>query len=62
MDGPGLTDILLGLLPMLLLIGAWYFFMRRYSGPNSHQARILEQCRRQTEALERIAKAIEERR
>ncbi|MGE0595817.1 MAG: ATP-dependent metallopeptidase FtsH/Yme1/Tma family protein, partial [Hyphomonadaceae bacterium] len=27
-QGPGLGDILLGILPMLLLIGAWFFFMR----------------------------------
>ncbi|MBI1250770.1 MAG: ATP-dependent zinc metalloprotease FtsH [Alphaproteobacteria bacterium] len=28
-NGPGLGDILLGVLPMLLLIGAWFFFMRQ---------------------------------
>src|SRR5262245_55490701 len=28
-EGPNLGDILLGILPMLLLIGAWYFFMRQ---------------------------------
>src|SRR5262245_1760234 len=28
-QGPGLGDILLGILPMLLLIGAWFFFMRQ---------------------------------
>jgi cell division protease FtsH len=27
--GPTLGDILLGLLPMLLLIGAWFFFLRQ---------------------------------
>jgi cell division protease FtsH len=27
--GPGVGDILLGILPMLLLIGAWFFFMRQ---------------------------------
>jgi cell division protease FtsH len=27
--GPGIGDILLGVLPMLLLIGAWFFFMRQ---------------------------------
>ncbi|WP_135212262.1 ATP-dependent zinc metalloprotease FtsH [Vitreimonas flagellata] len=30
--GPGLGDILLGVLPMLLLIGAWFFFMRQMQG------------------------------
>ncbi len=28
-NGPGIGDILLGILPMLLLIGAWFFFMRQ---------------------------------
>jgi cell division protease FtsH len=28
-SGPTLGDILLGLLPMMLLIGAWYLFMRQ---------------------------------
>jgi cell division protease FtsH len=27
--GPTLGDIMLGMLPMLLLIGAWFFFMRQ---------------------------------
>ncbi|KAF0173877.1 MAG: ATP-dependent zinc metalloprotease FtsH [Hyphomonadaceae bacterium] len=30
--GPGIGDILLGVLPMLLLIGAWFFFMRQMQG------------------------------
>jgi cell division protease FtsH len=30
--GPSIGDILLGLLPMLLLIGAWFFFMRQMQG------------------------------
>ena len=30
--GPSLGDILLGILPMLLLIGAWFFFMRQMQG------------------------------
>ncbi|MGD9965827.1 MAG: ATP-dependent zinc metalloprotease FtsH [Hyphomonadaceae bacterium] len=28
-QGPSIGDILLGILPMLLLIGAWFFFMRQ---------------------------------
>ncbi len=28
-QGPGIGDILLGILPMLLLIGAWFFFLRQ---------------------------------
>ena len=30
--GPSIGDILLGILPMLLLIGAWFFFMRQMQG------------------------------
>jgi len=28
-SGPTIGDVILGILPMLLLIGAWYFFMRQ---------------------------------
>ncbi len=31
-SGPSIGDILLGILPMLLLIGAWFFFMRQMQG------------------------------
>jgi cell division protease FtsH len=31
-QGPSIGDILLGILPMLLLIGAWFFFMRQMQG------------------------------
>ena len=31
-QGPSFGDILLGILPMLLLIGAWFFFMRQMQG------------------------------
>jgi cell division protease FtsH len=31
-QGPGLGDVLISLLPFLLLIGAWYFFMRQMQG------------------------------
>jgi cell division protease FtsH len=30
--GPTMDDIMLGILPMLLLIGAWFFFMRQMQG------------------------------
>ncbi|MBX9746772.1 MAG: ATP-dependent zinc metalloprotease FtsH [Hyphomonadaceae bacterium] len=30
--GPGIGDMLLAILPMLLLIGAWFFFMRQMQG------------------------------
>ena len=31
-QGPGIGDMLLAILPMLLLIGAWFFFMRQMQG------------------------------
>jgi cell division protease FtsH len=31
-NGPGMGEILLGVLPMLILIGAWFFFMRQMQG------------------------------
>jgi ATP-dependent Zn protease len=61
MMGPTLVDILIGLLPMLLLIGAWFFFMRRFTGPGSLQSRQFELNERQVRALERIADALEKR-
>ena len=54
--GPGLGDILLAMLPMLLLIGAWYFFMRKMGSGSYGQL-----MQRQVDALERIAAALEKR-
>jgi hypothetical protein len=56
-----LTDILVGILPMLLLIGAWFYFMRMATRPGSAAARQLELTERQVKALERIAAALERR-
>lgn len=56
MNGPTLGDILLGLLPMLLLIGAWYVFMRRMGSGT-----YLAEMKQQTVVLERIAAALEKR-
>jgi ATP-dependent Zn protease len=53
---PRLDDILIGVLPMLLLIGAWFLFMRHFQAP---QGEYVTMQRRQTEALERIAAALE---
>jgi ATP-dependent Zn protease len=58
-------DIALALLPMVLLIGAWWFFMQRMRSPkfhNAYQVQCLGFMRRQTEALERIAAAAADRR
>jgi ATP-dependent Zn protease len=56
MEGPTLFDIFLALLPMLLLIGAWFFFMRMQRGGDFGS---LEQ--RKVQALERIAATLERR-
>jgi ATP-dependent Zn protease len=57
----GFSNILLGVLPMLLLVGAWAFFIRHATRPGSAQARQLEMSERQVRALERIADALERR-
>lgn len=54
--GPTFGDVLLALLPMLLLIAAWYFFMRQMRGSGYSQL-----MQRQVDALERIATALEKR-
>jgi ATP-dependent Zn protease len=55
-----LGNILLAILPMLLLIGAWFVFVRQMQGKNGGDYMSLQ--RRQVEALERIAAALESRR
>ena len=55
------SDLLIAVLPMMLLIGAWWFFMQRMKSPTGYQGQCLDYMRRQTEALERIAGAIEKR-
>lgn len=56
-----LMNILLGVLPMLLLVGAWFFFMRKFTGPGSIHERQTGLNERQVRALERIADALEKR-
>ncbi len=54
-----LMNILLSVLPMLLLVSAWFFFMhqmRKNAGGG-----FFHLHRRQVEALERIAAALEKR-
>lgn len=58
---PYLMDILLGVGPIVLLLGAWYLFMRRFTGPGSIQERQFQLTERQIKALERIAEALERR-
>jgi len=54
-NGPSLGDILLGVLPMLLLIGAWFFFMRQMqSGGRGAMGFGRSKARLLTEAKGRI--------
>ncbi len=54
MMGPTIPDILLGILPMVLLLGVFYIVMRKFIGRGS----LID---RQVKALERIADALEKR-
>jgi hypothetical protein len=57
-----LVEIIIDMAPMLLLVGVWIFFIfriRRGGFVSQHQKDCLELTRRQTEALERIAKLLE---
>lgn len=56
-----LMTMVLTVLPMLLLIGAWFIFVRSTRSPESYQSRCLDAMQRQATALERIAVALEKR-
>jgi|HubBroStandDraft_5_1064220.scaffolds.fasta_scaffold69839_3 ATP-dependent Zn protease len=58
-----LIDILINWMPMILLIGAWFYIMRRYSSGrySKYQQECLDLAKRQAEAVERIAAALEKR-
>lgn len=66
------TDLLISAFPILILIGFWWYFMRRYRGPMQKQidqkdqaavyfAEYLAETRRMNENLDRIAKALEKK-
>lgn len=64
-----LTAIFFNMLPILLLIGVWIFFMKRMSKASPAvttqldcMTAQLEETRRMNQTLERIAAALEERR
>jgi hypothetical protein len=57
---PGLLGLLLNWLPAILLLAVYIFFLRRM-GYGKQQKEALEIQRRQTDALERIAAALEKR-
>lgn len=64
-----IIPILINMLPILLLIGIWIFFMiqmkKRTPGADAQQAYMtahLEETRRMNQTLDRIAVALEDRR
>ena len=68
MDHNEFIGIVIQLLPILLLIGVWIFFMARMRGPNSAAAKQLqyladnlEESRQLNRTLERVAIALERR-
>jgi hypothetical protein len=56
--GEKMANSLIGWVPMLLLLVFWLILMRR-GGPFEKQAQQVEELRRQTDVLERIAVALE---
>ena len=50
------VGMLINWFPMLLIFGVWMFFLRRMRGGS-----FVDHQKRQTEALERIAAALEKR-
>jgi ATP-dependent Zn protease len=63
MTGDSLVGILINWFPMIILIGAWIFIMQRMrSGKMSkYQQECFDLAKRQAEAVERIAAALEKR-
>lgn len=61
--GHDVVDILINWFPMILLIGVWFYFLRRSTSGSwgQRQKEALEYQRRQAEALERIAAGLEKR-
>jgi len=64
-----ITAILINMLPIVLLIGVWIFFMKRMGKASPAVTTQLEcmtaqlaETRRMNQTLERIATALEERR
>jgi ATP-dependent Zn protease len=62
------TGMFFNLLPIILLIGVWIFFMRQIKKSPTVDAQLacmtaqIEETRRMNQTLERIAVALEERR
>ena len=65
---PSLIGVLVNWAPMLLLIGVWVYFMRKYLGGrrggmtnNEYLALLLQEEKRHNEALEKILVRLEQR-
>jgi ATP-dependent Zn protease len=67
-----LTDLLISAFPMLILLGFWWYFMRRYRRTQEKQVGNIDQVkvyitehlaetRRLNDTLDRIAKALEKK-
>ena len=52
-------QLLISSFPILLLIAVWIYFMRKFSKAGNPQETLIELSRKQLEAQERIAAALE---
>ena len=59
--GTDIIGVLINWFPMILLIGVWIYFLRRMRGGiyGKYQQESITLLRRQADALERIADALE---
>ena len=60
MEGPSFLNILISWLPILVLIGVWIIFMRKFRTTADPNVEMLEEMRTQTEILTRIAATVEQ--
>jgi len=58
MNGPSLMDIVIGIIPLVLLLGALWFLMAK---TGAFWVKYLDAMNRQSSALERIAASLEKR-
>jgi ATP-dependent Zn protease len=55
------VSLLINWFPMLLLIAVWIWVMRRFQGGTKYRRSYMEQVKKQTELLERVALALEKK-
>ncbi len=63
---PSLIEVFVNWFPMLLLIGVWIYFMRRFGGrgkltTSEYYEQFLQEQKRNNEALEKILARLEQR-